>query len=74
MKKYRIHPFKLYSARDVERRIGVERETIISFLNKKKTMGRRLGKFWFIRGDEMPKIRELLKGNKNIKLTQYKDK
>lgn len=69
MKKYRIHPFKLYSPRDVERRIGVERERIIAFLDKKKTLGRRMGKFWFIRGSEIIQIRKALEGNKRIKLT-----
>ena len=69
MKKYRIHLLKLYSPRDVERRIGIEREKIIAFLEKKKTIGRKMGNFWFIRGEEILGIRDSLKGNKNIKLT-----
>ena len=69
MKKYRIHPFRLYSPRDVERRIGIEREKIIAFLDKKKTIGRKMGNFWFIRGKEIVEIRKALEGNKNIKLT-----
>ena len=71
MKKYKIHLLKLYSPRDVERRIGIEREKIIAFLEKKKTIGRKMGNFWFIRGKEILGIRESLKGNKNVKLSYY---
>jgi len=64
MKKYKIYAHKLYSAKDVERRTGIEEEKIIALLEEKKTIGRKLGNFWLIRGSEILKIRELLKDKK----------
>jgi len=80
MKKYKIYAHKLYSAKDVERRMGVEEKKIIDLLEKRRTasiadiskfhlspkpFGRKMGNFWFIRGSEILKIQKLLKGGKN---------
>lgn len=62
--KYKIYSHKLYSPRDIERRTGIKEEKIIALLEKKKTIGRKLGNFWFIRGSEILEIKKLLKGTK----------
>jgi len=64
MKKYSIWSHKLYSAKDVERRIGIEEKKIIDLLEEKKTIGRKMGNFWFIRGREILEINRLLKEKK----------
>ena len=64
MKKYKIYSHKLYSAKDVERRIGIGKEKVIDLLEKNKTFGRKMGNFWFIRGREVLEIKKLLKGDK----------
>ena len=64
-KKYKIYAHKLYIARDVAKRIGgIEEKKIIDLLEEKKTIGRKMGPCWFIRGSEIIKIKELLKGEK----------
>jgi len=65
MKKYKIYAHKLYSAKDVERRIGIEKEKIIDLLEKNKTFGRKMGNFWFIRGREISEINKLLRRKKS---------
>jgi hypothetical protein len=64
MKKYKIYFQKLYSAKDVERRIGIEEKKIIDLLEEKKTFGRKMGNFWLIRGREILEINRLLKERK----------
>ena len=59
--KYKIYSHKLYSAKDVEKRTGIEKEKIIDLLEKNKTFGRKMGNFWFIRGSEILKINKILK-------------
>jgi len=61
MKKYKIYDHKLYSPKDMAKRTGIEEEKIISLLEEKKTIGKKMGNFWFIRG------REILEINKRIK-------
>lgn len=63
-KKYEIYAHKLYSAKDVSRRIGIEEKKIIDLLEEKKTFGRKLGNFWLVRGSDIVEIKKLLKGDK----------
>ena len=65
MKRYKIYTHKLYSAKDVSRRIGIEEKKIIALLEEKKTLGRKMGNFWLIRGSEILKIKKLLKDKKS---------
>ena len=64
MKKYKIYAHKLYLPRDVAKRIGIEEKKIIDLLEKEKTIGRKMGVCWFIRGSEILKVKKLLKGKK----------
>ena len=64
MKKYKIYSHKLYLPRDVSKRIGVEKEKIIALLEKEKTIGRKMGACWFIRGKEILEIKKLFKVSK----------
>jgi len=64
MEKYKIYAHKLYSAKDVEKRTGIEEEKIIALLEEKKTIGRKMGNFWFIRGREILEINKRLKDRK----------
>ena len=64
MKKYRIHPFKLYSPKDISRRIDIKEKKIIDLLEEKKTIGKKLGNFWLVRGSEILEINKLLKDKK----------
>lgn len=61
MKKYKIYAHKLYLPRDIAKRIGVEEKKIIALLEERKTIGRKMGVAWFIRGNEILKIKKLLK-------------
>lgn len=61
MKKYKIYSHKLYIPRDIAKRIGIEEKKIIAFLEEKKTIGRKMGVAWFVRGNEILKIKKLLK-------------
>jgi len=80
MKKYKIYSHKLYSPKDIERRMGIKEEETIDFLEKRRTisaadiskfhlspkpLGFKMGNFWFIRGREVLEIRKLLKGEKD---------
>ena len=60
MKKYKIYSYKLYLPRDVAKRIGIEEKKIIDLLEEKKTLGRKMGACWFIRGSEILKVKKLL--------------
>jgi len=62
--KYRIYAHKLYSPRDVSRRIGIDVKKIIDLLEKNKTFGSKMGNFWFIRGSEILEINKILRRNK----------
>ena len=79
-KKYRIYAHKLYSTKDVSRRIEIEEKKIIDLLEKRRTasiadiskfhlspkpLGRKMGNFWFIRGSEILGIKKLLKEKKS---------
>lgn len=64
MEKYKIYAHKLYLPRDVARRINIEEKKIIALLEEKKTIGRKMGVCWFIRGSEILEINKLLKGVK----------
>ena len=57
MKKYKIYSHKLYLPRDIARRTGIEVKKIIDLLEEKKTIGRKMGVCWFIRGNEILEIR-----------------
>ena len=61
MKKYKIYSNKLYLPGDIAKRIEVEEKKIIDLLEKEKTIGRKMGACWFIRGSEILKIKKLLK-------------
>ena len=61
MKKYKIYAYKLYLPRDIARRIGVEKEKIIDLLEKNKTIGKKMGACWFVRGSEVLEINKILK-------------
>ena len=63
--KYKIYAHKLYSAKDISRRIGIEEKKIIALLEEKKIIGRKMGNFWLIRGSEILKINKLLKEKKS---------
>lgn len=52
--------YKLYSLKDVGKKIGIEENEIRSFLEKKKTIGRKLGDFWLIKGKDVPEVKRLL--------------
>jgi len=69
-KKYKIYSHKLYSAKDISRRIGIEEKKIIELLEEKKTIGRKLSNFWLIRGSEILEINKLLK-EKNVTISNY---
>ena len=64
MKKYKIYTHKLYLPRDIARRIGTEEEKIIALLEKEKTIGRKMGACWFIRGSEILGINKIFKERK----------
>lgn len=66
--KYKIYAHKLYSAKDISRRIGIEEKKIIALLEEKKIIGRKMGNFWLIRGSEILKINKLLKERSNVKV------
>ena len=64
MKKYKIYSHKLYSPKDMAKRTGIEEEKIIALLEEKKTIGKKMGNFWFIRGREILEINKRLKERK----------
>ena len=61
MKKNKIYAHKLYSPKDMAKRTGIEEEKIIALLEDKKTIGKKMGNFWFIRGREILEINKRLK-------------
>jgi len=77
--KYKIYSHKLYSPKDISKRIGVEVKKIIALLEKRRTasitdisrfhfspksLGRKMGNFWFIRGSEVLEINKIFKERK----------
>jgi len=73
-KKYKIYTHKLYSAKDVERRMGIKEEKIIKYLESKKTFGRKMGNFWLVRGSEIIKIAGMINKEENKKREEVKSK
>ena len=68
MKKNIIYAHKLYSPKDIERRMGIKEEKIIALLEKERTkgiLGRKILGFWFIRGKQVIEIQKLLKDKKS---------
>lgn len=62
MKKLHLH--KIYTPRDVSIFILREEKDIITLLGKKKTIGKNMRGFWYVRGREVIEIQKLLKGDK----------
>jgi len=68
MKKYKIYAHKLYSPKDIERRMGIKEEKIIALLERERTkgiLGRKILGFWYIRGKQVIEIQKLLKDKKS---------
>lgn len=63
----KIYAHKLYSAKDVERKTGIEVKKIIDLLEKNKTFGRKMGNFWLIRGSEILEINKIFRKRKKSK-------
>lgn len=64
MKKNIIYVHKLYSPKDMERRMGIKEEKVIALLEKERTkgiLGRKILGFWYIRGKQVIEIQKLLK-------------
>ncbi len=62
MKK--LHLYKIYTPRDIAKFILREEDKIIDLLEKKKTIGKKMMGFWYVRGKEVIEIQKLLKGVK----------
>ena len=60
-----LHLYKIYTPRDVAKFILGKEGDIINLLEKKKTIGRKMMGFWYIRGKEVIEIQKLMKEKKN---------
>ena len=63
----KLHLYKIYTPREVAIYILKKEDEIINLLEKKKTIGRKMMGFWYVRGREVIEIQKLLKGVKNGK-------
>jgi hypothetical protein len=61
----KLHLYKIYTPWDVSKFILREEKDIITLLEEKKTIGKKMRGFWYIRGSDIIKIQKLLKGIKN---------
>ena len=61
----KLHLYKIYTIRDVAIFILKKEEEIIALLEKKKTIGRKIMGFWYVRGKEVIEIQKLLKEKKS---------
>ena len=59
-----LHLYKIYTPRDVAKFILRKEGDIINLLEKKKTIGRKIMGFWYIRGKEVIEIQKLMKGKR----------
>lgn len=62
MKK--LHLYKIYTPREVAIFISREEKDIINLLEKKKTIGKKMMGYWYVRGKQVIEIQKLLKGVK----------
>ena len=66
----RLHLYKIYTPRDIAKILLRKEEEIIALLEEKKTIGRKMFNFWYVRGKEILEIQKLLKGTeKNVGTT-----
>ena len=63
MKK--LYTYKLYTPQDIAEILLRKEEEIIALLEKKKTIGRKILGFWYVRGKQVIEIQKLLKGKKS---------
>ena len=59
-----LYLYKLYTPRDIAEILLRKEEEIIALLEKKKTIGRKIMGFWYVRGKQIIEIQKLLKGEK----------
>ena len=62
MKK--LHLYKIYTPQDVAIFISRKEEDIVALLEEKKTIGKKMMGFWYIRGKEVIEIQKLMKGKR----------
>ena len=65
-----LHLYKIYTPRDVAKFILREEDKIIDLLEKKKTIGRKIMGYWYVRGSEVIKIQKLMKEKKSETTTK----
>lgn len=63
MKKLHLH--KMYTPRQVSKYILRKEEDIITLLERKKTIGKKMFGYWYVRGSEVIEIQKLMKGERN---------
>ena len=59
-----LHLHKIYTPRDIAKFILKKEEDIINLLEKKKTIGKKMMGYWYVRGKETIEIQKLLKEKK----------